>query len=97
MDPNWSILRYVVIGMFGVLILYASMAHPPLDRSQSLEDTANEGDTGVHINSDGTIDYYKSDTDILFSNSYIIFTFTTIIGIYLVGESGKNLWRINSE
>lgn len=84
-------VEYAVLGLLGAGIMYSALAHPPFPRSELGYGLAPNADTGVHLNADGTIDYYKADSAKTFEHAYLVLLVTTGLGTGLVLRSVQGL------
>lgn len=91
MDENVRAVVYGVVGVVGVVVLYAAVAHPPLFDVRSGGEDVTASDTGVHIDDDGTIDYYRGDSFALYEHALPVFVFTAAVGFGLFAKSSKEL------
>lgn len=83
---------YLLVTTTGLALLYSALAHPPLV-SSVLANAIILTDSGVHLNPDGTIDYYKRDTKHLFKYARLVFVVATGIGLGLLANGGRGLWK----
>lgn len=80
MRSSVRIAGYAMLVLLGVAILYSAWAHPPLQRTQLAYALDLNDDTGVHLDADWTIDYYKADSMKTFENAHEVFVLLTGIG-----------------
>lgn len=79
-------IGYLALGLFGLYLLFASGINPPIEGSVVMRGGVGS-DTGVHLDSDGTIDYYEGDTNQLYDHARLVFLFLMALGATLVGLS----------
>jgi hypothetical protein len=91
MDENLRAVVYGLVGVVGLVVLYAAVAAPPLFASQAGSGDAVASDTGVHLDDDGTIDYYRGDSFTLYEHALPVFLFTAAVGFGLFAKSSKEL------
>ena len=91
MDQNVRAVVYGVVGVVGVVVLYAALAHPPVFDARGSGADAGTSDTGVHLDDDGTIDYYHENSFTLYDNALPVFVVTGGLGFALFAKSSKEL------
>ena len=91
MDRNVRAAVYGVVGVVGVVVLYAALAHPPVFDARGSGAATGASDTGVHLDADGTIDYYHENSFTLYDNALPVFVVTAGLGFALFAKGSKEL------